>query len=81
MTAVDRVFIDTNVLIYANVAESPFNDVALTWLNAFYDKGAECWLSRQVLREFLATLSRPQAFQKPEPISLPPCWPMEYFRS
>ena len=69
MTAGNRVFIDTNVLIYANVAESPLHDVALARLNALHDSETECWLSRQVLREFLATLSRPQAFQKPKPVS------------
>lgn len=67
--AADRIFIDTNVLIYANVAESPLHAVALSRLNDLHDNGTECWISRQVLREFLAVLSRPQAFRKPKPVS------------
>lgn len=68
-TGVERVFVDTNVLIYANVAESPFHEAALTSLKHHYETGAELWLSRQVLREYLAVLSRSQLFKKPKSIA------------
>jgi hypothetical protein len=32
MTAVDNVFIDTNILVYAHLALSPFHSVAITRL-------------------------------------------------
>ena len=57
-------FIDTNVLVYANVAESPFHDQALAAIQSAHQAGRPLWISRQVLREYLVTLTRPQAFQQ-----------------
>jgi predicted nucleic acid-binding protein len=65
----DRVFLDTNVLVYANVAESPLHASALKAIQTQYDSGAELWTSRQVLREFLTVLTRPQAFLDPRPVT------------
>jgi len=62
MTDADPLFVDTNTLIYANVAESPLHEQALTAIQAAYQAGRTLWISRQVLREYLATLTRPQAF-------------------
>lgn len=55
-------FVDTNVLVYANVAEAPLHSVALSALQQARDAGRTLWISRQVLREYLVTLTRPQAF-------------------
>ena len=66
----NRVFLDTNILVYANVAESAFHQVALQQIESYYDAEMEIWISRQVLREFLATLTRPQAFINPRPIAI-----------
>lgn len=55
-------FIDTNVLVYANVAEAPLHQAALSALQSARDAGRTLWISRQVLREYLVTLTRPQAF-------------------
>jgi len=66
----EPVFLDTKLLVYANVAESPVHDAALAAIETRYEVGIELWISRQVLREFLAVLSRPQRFhQNPKPIS------------
>lgn len=65
----DRVFLDTNVLVYANAAEAPLHQVALRAIETRYDAGVELWISRQVLREYLATFSRPQRFMNPRPIA------------
>lgn len=65
-----RVFIDTNVLVYAAVSRSPLNAVARQEIHSHRDHGDELWLSRQVLREYLATLSRPQTFAVPQPLSV-----------
>lgn len=62
------VFLDTNILVCANVAESPLNPVALQAIQSFYDAGVELWVSRQVLREYLATLTRPQLFTNIYPV-------------
>lgn len=55
-------FVDTNVLVYANVAEAPLHQAALSALQSARDAGRTLWISRQVLREYLVTLTRPQAF-------------------
>lgn len=62
MTDVKPLFIDTNALVYATVQESPFHAQALQALQAAYQAGRPLWISRQVLREYLMTLTRPQAF-------------------
>ena len=58
---------DTNVLVYATVAEAPLYTVARESLDAFTAQGTDLWISRQVLREYLAVLSRPQTFSQPIP--------------
>jgi len=65
----DRIFLDTNVLVYANVAESPLHQGALRAIETRYNAGVELSISRQVLREYLATFSRPQRFMNPRPIA------------
>ncbi len=55
-------FVDTNILVYANVIETPFHDQALVAINTAYQENRTIWINRQVIREYLATLTRPQAF-------------------
>lgn len=64
-TPVDRVMVDTNVLVNATVSTAPFHRRARTALAMLQQQAAELWVSRQVLREYLAVLSRPQAFSQP----------------
>jgi predicted nucleic acid-binding protein len=63
-------FIDTNILVYANVQTAPLHEQALTAIKAANQAGRPLWVSRQVLREFVATRTRPQAFAKPSPIQV-----------
>lgn len=56
-TAADPVFVDTNVLIYARQARSPFHAQATAKLQALAAAGHPLWISRQVLREYLAAMS------------------------
>lgn len=58
-TADSAVFVDTNILVYANFPQSPFHDPALNRLTELEANRAPLWTSRQVLREFLATVTRP----------------------
>ncbi len=58
----DALFVDTNVLVYANVAEAPLHETALSALQQAHEAGRTLWISRQVLREFAAVRSRPQTF-------------------
>ena len=55
-------FVDTNILVYANVIETPFHEQALSVINTAHQENRAIWISRQVIREYLVTLTRPQAF-------------------
>lgn len=61
-------FIDTNILIYANVATAPFHEQALNAIKAAQQAGRPLWISRQVIREFIAVRTRPQTFAHPSTV-------------
>jgi predicted nucleic acid-binding protein len=58
MMDAEAVFIDTNVLIYAAVEESPFCLRARGNLKRLERSSTELWISRQIIREFLAQMTR-----------------------
>ncbi|UBF24523.1 hypothetical protein K9N68_22920 [Kovacikia minuta CCNUW1] len=57
VTGDNAVFVDTNILVYANLALSPFHVQAVERLQVFNDQGIDLWLSRQVLREYLSAMT------------------------
>lgn len=60
MTEVAKIaFLDTNVLVYASVDASPFHEAALNTIATLENNNFQIWISRQVIREYLATLIRP----------------------
>lgn len=61
-TDADGLFVDTNVLVHANVAEAPLHLAALKALADARDGGCGLWISRQVIREYLVVMTRPQTF-------------------
>lgn len=65
MTDAEPLFIDTNILIYANVATAPLHEPALNAIRNAHRAGRSLWISRQVLREFIAARTRPQTFAQP----------------
>lgn len=66
----NKLFLDTNILVYANVVETPLHSLALRVIEAHHQAGDDLWVSRQILREFMATLTRPQNFAAPQPVSI-----------
>lgn len=68
--AASGVFLDTNVLVYSAVAASPLNVAARSAITNHEAAGTQLWISRQVVREYLAVLSRPQAMSAPQPLSV-----------
>lgn len=66
-TDADPVFLDTNILIRANVAEAPYHSECLTAIKKLRAENRALWLSRQVLREYMVVLTRPQGFVNPHP--------------
>src|SRR5947209_6479964 len=67
-TAVEPVFVDTNILIYTYQAHSPFHIQATTKLLDLQTAGHPLWISRQILREYLAAMSRPGGLTAPVPM-------------
>lgn len=55
-------FVDTNVLVYARFPESPFYDAARSRLERADEDGEPLRVSRQVLREYLSVVTRPQGW-------------------
>jgi predicted nucleic acid-binding protein len=64
-TAADPVFVDTNVLVYSALQLSPLHKAAVGKIHALRSTGIALWISRQVLREYLAVLSRPGTVSPP----------------
>lgn len=69
MTVADPVFVDTNILIYAQQALSPFHGLATAKLRDLASAGHPLWFSRQTFREYLAAMSRPGALTTPVPMA------------
>jgi predicted nucleic acid-binding protein len=59
-SAADLLFIDTNVLVYASWGAAPLHQHARDTLAAHRCTGTSLCISRQVIREWLATLNRPR---------------------
>lgn len=55
-------FIDTNVFVYSNTPEDPRHDAAREQLELALQSGEALRISRQVLREYLAVVTRPQVW-------------------
>ena len=58
-------FVGTNVLIYANQIGSAHHDPAVRLLRQADADGLELWISAQVLREYLAAVTRVQGHIAP----------------
>jgi predicted nucleic acid-binding protein len=69
MTDSGPVFVDTNVLVYAKLGHSPLHSVATAALRQLEQAGSALWISRQVLREYLAAMTRPNTLTAPIPIA------------
>lgn len=70
MTATaSRVFLDTNILIYAYSTAAPLHATATAALQSLAAAGADVCVSRQTLREYLAGMTRPSAFTGTAPFA------------
>ena len=58
-TDASPVFLDTNVLVYLVIPESPRCFESRRLIERLEEQDCELWISRQVLREFFAVVSRP----------------------
>ena len=60
-------FVDTNVLVKARILEAPDHEVARASLQRAFDEPEALRISRQVLREYLSVVTRPQTWLVPIP--------------
>jgi predicted nucleic acid-binding protein len=64
------VFLDTNILVYATRPSSAFHAWTMTALDRALGSEPYLAISRQVLREYLAVVTRPGGGSQPLPIAL-----------
>jgi len=64
MTMKDKIFIDTNILVYAADADDAFNARVKEAFKDILEK-YEPWISRQILREYAVVVSRKEYLEKP----------------
>ncbi len=64
------IFIDTNILVYANIIETPFHSIALKSLEKIDNQYENLWISRQILREYISAVTKVDPAIKPLPIPL-----------
>lgn len=71
-TTSDRtpLFIDTNILVSEHIDTVADHAIVHAALVRMMQAGAEFWLSRQVLREYAALLTRPQPYTSPLPATV-----------
>ncbi|MBF0502618.1 MAG: PIN domain-containing protein [Candidatus Riflebacteria bacterium] len=64
MMAANRAFIDTNILVHLKLERSPFFQRIFSQIETLKGQNIELWISRQILREYLAVMTRPIAERK-----------------
>ena len=60
-------FVDTNFLVNSYMLEAPDHDIARASLELAFRDGEPLRISRQIIREYLAVVTRPQTWQAPVP--------------
>ncbi len=69
MTGGNRVFVDTNVLVYAQSSLDPRHAGAASKVAELLQAGDKLWISTQALREYLSVMSRPVLSRPAVPMS------------
>ncbi len=65
MTRGAKAFLDTNVLLRATIEMMPLYAEAKQLVYEQREQQIELWISRQILREYIAYVTRPQTFMQP----------------
>lgn len=60
--------VDTNVLVYAAVVESPFHSTARARLEELMIRGEQLVVTNQVLREYVSVVTRPSVLPRPRSV-------------
>lgn len=67
-TTAAKAFVDTGVLLRAIHTTIPLHREADALIKRVQKQGYELWISRQVIREYLVQVTRPQAYQDLVPL-------------
>jgi predicted nucleic acid-binding protein len=70
LTPGSAVFLDTNILVYASFPSRLLHAAAVARLAEFRQWEVVFWISRQILREFLAATTRPGAIDPAPSVSV-----------
>ncbi|HEY8598638.1 MAG TPA: PIN domain-containing protein [Thermomicrobiales bacterium] len=65
MTTAGNTFLDTNILLRATLPIMPLHREAVSLVTTQRTVGARLWISRQIIREYIAVVTRPQTFLTP----------------
>lgn len=65
MAANPAIFLDTNILLRFNIVEMPEHAQVRLAVERLIRDDYQLWISRQIIREFSAVLTRPQTFMNP----------------
>lgn len=65
MTTGGDAFLDTNILLRATLPAMPLHREATDLVAAQRVRGVVLWISRQIIREYIAVVTRPQTFLTP----------------
>jgi predicted nucleic acid-binding protein len=60
-----KIFVDTNVLLRAHVSSAPLHNICYQALEKISEENTELWISRQIIREYMVHVTRPQKFAQP----------------
>jgi len=60
-----KAFVDTNVLLRATISAQSLTREAEALIQQQLKAGVELWVSRQIIREYLVQVTRPQSFMEP----------------
>lgn len=60
-----RAFVDTNILLRSTIVQFPLYNKAKQLVDTHFDANVELWIIRQVIREYMVQVTRPQVFMNP----------------
>ena len=60
-----KAFLDTNILLRSTITQYPLYAQVKQLVDTQLDADVELWISRQVIREYIAQVTRPQMFMNP----------------
>ena len=61
----DKIFFDTNILVYLSNEDSPFHAKIQDEFSKYLNSNTQIWIYRQILREYAVVMTRPENVEYP----------------